>query len=62
MEGSEREKRERGDWPLGTGVAVKKRDKRRRDRQVKTWRMREGWEVGRALLKGNVVNVHRRYS
>ena len=41
--------RERGHWPLGI-------EEKERDRQTQR---KEGWEVGRALLKGNVVNVHR---
>lgn len=69
MEGfllGERNGREgKGDWSLGTGTAEEKgerdreRDKERdRDRQTE----KERWELGRALLKGNVVNVHRRCS
>lgn len=53
--------RERRDRPLGTGIAEEKRERDgETDRQ--TERKRESWEVGRAFIKGNVVNVYRRCS
>lgn len=43
---------ERGDQPPRTEVTEDKRRERERDRK-------ERWEVGRAPLKGNLVNEHR---
>lgn len=38
---------EKGDYPLGTGVAEMKRGEREGDRQIDIERKRERWEVGR---------------
>ena len=58
LEGSEGGKGEgeSGDRPLGI------EDKRGRQTDRQTQRRRKGWEVGRALLEGHLVNVHRRCS
>lgn len=46
---------------LKIGVAEEKRGEERREKQTERERKKEReerWEVGRALLKSNAVNVH----
>ena len=61
----------RGRGTLASGDSSRRREKRQREEKViqrnrqrsrEKERERERWEVGRALLKGNIVNVHRRCS
>ena len=48
----------RGEGRPASGDRSSKREERETDSQ----RQREMWEVGRALLKGKVVNLHMRCS
>lgn len=54
--------RERGDQPLGTKAAKEMREAERERKKGERQTEREKWETGRALLKENSVNMHRKCS